>query len=291
MSPFELVDAERANYPVAVLCETVGVSRSGYYAWLQATPSERQKMNATLLVEIRAVHGHHRQRYGSPRIHRELLDRGRRVSRKRVARLMRENGLRGRPKRRFRRTTDSRHRYPIAANILQRDFKASAPNQAWVGDITYVWTAEGWAYLAVILDLYSRRIVGWALSRSLDRELALRALRMALVRRRPAPGLIHHTDRGCQYASREYRTLLQDNELCCSMSRAGDCWDNAVAESFFATLKKELVHCLSFATRSEAWDAISDYIENYYNSERRHSSAGNISPNHFELAYHQNQAA
>lgn len=291
MSAFELVDAEKAEFPIAMLCRALEVSRSGYYAWLAATPSQRQQMNERLLLEIRAVHTEHRERYGSPRIHRELAAQGRHVSRKRVARLMRENGLRGRPRRRFRRTTDSRHRLPIAPNLLEREFRVGAPNRAWVGDITYVWTAEGWSYLAVLLDLFSRRVVGWAIGRSLDRELALRALRMAITRRAPPRGLIHHTDRGCQYASAEYRALLERHGLRGSMSRVGDCWDNAVAESFFATLKKELVHGCAFVTRSEAYDAIADYIENYYNTIRRHSSAGFNSPARFELTHTQAQAA
>jgi putative transposase len=283
MSGFELVDAEKANHPVAVICRAVGVSRSGYYAWLRASLSKRAQRNEQLLVEIRAVHARHRERYGSPRIHHELRNQGLRVGRKRVARLMKEDGLRGRPRRRFRRTTDSRHRLPVAPNLLKRNFRTSATNEAWAGDITYVWTSEGWAYLAVLLDLFSRRVVGWALGRSLDRELALNALRMALTRRRPPAGLIHHTDRGCQYASREYRALLHRHGLRCSMSRVGDCYDNAVAESFFATLKKELVHGCAFATRSEAYDALSDYIDNYYNHDRRHSAAGQLSPVQFEL--------
>lgn len=291
MSAFEIVDAEKANYPVSLVCEAVGVSRSGYYAWKHAEPSERQKQNERLLVEIRALHDHHRERYGSPRIHQELQDAGYAVNRKRVARLMRENALRGRPKRKFKRTTDSNHNNPVAPNRLERDFTVDGPNRVWVGDITYVWTAEGWTYLAVLLDLFSRRVVGWALAKTLERELAIQALTNALVKRRPAPGLIHHTDRGCQYASADYRELLQDNEMVCSMSRVGDCWDNAVAESFFATIKKELIHTYAFATRSEAYDAIADYIENYYNPERRHSSAGNTSPANFELAHTMGLAA
>jgi putative transposase len=199
-----------------------------------------------------------------------------------VARLMRENGLRGRPRPRFRRTTDSRHGQPVAPDLLGRNFTATNPDQVWVGDITYIWTAEGWAYLAVLLDLFSRRVVGWRLGKSLDRELALGALRKAIGCRRPKPGLIHHTDRGCQYVSADYRELLRRHGMRPSMSRAGDCWDNAVAESFFASLKKELVHSSAFATRTEAYDAIQDYIEHYYNTRRRHSTIGHVTPSHFE---------
>jgi transposase InsO family protein len=291
VSPYELVQSEKAHFPVSLICEAVGVSRSAFYAWLRGTPSQRALTNERVLTEIRAIHVEHRQRYGSPRVRAELRDRGFDVGKHRVARLMRENGLRARLRRRFKRTTDSGHKLPIAPNLLERRFTTSAPNQAWVGDITYIWTAEGWAYLAVLLDLYSRRVVGWALRRSLNRDLAVSTLRHALARRRPPPGLVHHTDRGCQYASGEYRRLLEKHRAACSMSAAGDCWDNAVAESFFATLKKELVHGCAFETRSEAYDAISDYIDNYYNPKRRHSAAENLSPINFELAHSARLAA
>lgn len=284
MSPYELVDSEKAAFPVAVLCEAIGISRSAYYAWRRASPSARKLANERLLVEIRAIHVENEARYGSPRIRNELRDRGQDVGRHRVARLMRENGLWARVRRRFRHTTDSRHKLPVAPNLLAQNFTATAPNQAWVGDITYIWTAEGWAYLAVLLDLYSRRVVGWALRKSLSRELALAALDHALTCRKPPSGLVHHTDRGSQYASQEYRQRLEAHGALCSMSAAGNCYDNAVAESFFATLKKELVHGCAFETRSEAYDAISGYIENYYNAKRRHSAAGNQSPINFELA-------
>ena len=284
MSPYELVDSEKAAFPVSALCEAVGVSRSAYYAWCRSVPSERERANERLLAEIRAIHVENEARYGSPRIRDELRDRGHEVGKYRVARLMRENGIWARIRRRFRHTTDSRHKLPIAPNLLGQRFTASAPNQVWVGDITYIGTAEGWAYLAVLLDLYSRRVVGWALRKSLNREVAVSALEHALTCRRPPHGLVHHTDRGSQYASHEYRDLLNRHGAACSMSAAGNCYDNAVAESFFATLKKELVHGCAFETRSEAYDAISDYIENYYNAKRRHSAVGNVSPIDFELA-------
>jgi len=284
VSPYELVDSEKTAFPVAVLCEAIGISRSAYYAWRRSSPSARELANERLLVEIRSIHVENDARYGSPRIRDELRERGQEVGRHRVARLMRENGLWARVRRRFRHTTDSRHKLPVAPNLLAQNFTATAPNQAWVGDITYVWTAEGWAYLAVLLDLYSRRVVGWALRKSLSRELALAALDHALTCRKPQPGLVHHTDRGSQYASHEYRQRLATHGALCSMSAAGNCYDNAVAESFFATLKKELVHGCAFETRSEAYDAISGYIENYYNAKRRHSAAGNQSPINFELA-------
>jgi putative transposase len=285
VSPYELVDSEKAAFPVATLCEAVGISRSAYYAWRRATPSARKLANDRLLVEIRAIHAENEARYGSPRMVDELRDRGHAAGKHRVARLMRENGILARVRRRFRYTTDSQHKLTIAPNLLAQCFTATAPNQAWVGDITYIWTAEGWAYLAVLIDLFSRRVVGWALRKSLNRELAVAALEHALACRRPPLGFLHHTDRGSQYASHEYRELLERHGARCSMSAAGNCYDNAVAESFFATLKKELVHGCAFETRSEAYDAISDYIENYYNAKRRHSAAGNQSPINFELAH------
>ena len=284
MSPYELVDTEKTAFPVGALCEAVGVSRSAYYAWRSSAPSARELANERILAEIRAIHVENEARYGSPRVVDELRERGHEVGKHRVARLMRENGIFARMRRRFRHTTDSNHKLPVAPNLLEQNFTATAPNHAWVGDITYVWTAEGWSYLAVLLDLYSRRVVGWALRRSLSRELAVSALQHALTCRRPPAGLVHHTDRGSQYASQEYRNLLAAHGVRCSMSAAGNCYDNAVAESFFATLKKELVHGCAFETRSEAYDAISDYIENYYNAKRRHSAAGNQSPINFELA-------
>lgn len=284
MSPYELVESEKTAFPVGALCEAVGVSRSAYYAWRSSGPSARELANERILAEIRAIHVENEARYGSPRVVDELRERGHEVGKHRVARLMRENGIFARMRRRFRHTTDSKHKLPVAPNLLEQNFTATAPNQAWVGDITYIWTAEGWSYLAVLLDLYSRRVVGWALRKSLSRELAVSALQHAVTCRRPPAGLVHHTDRGSQYASQEYRNLLAAHGVRCSMSAAGNCYDNAVAESFFATLKKELVHGCAFETRSEAYDAISDYIENYYNAKRRHSAAGNQSPINFELA-------
>jgi len=220
-----------------------------------------------------------------------LRDQGHKAGKHRVARLMRENGIQARTKRKFRRTTDSEHKSPVSPNLLAQRFFTTAPNQVWVGDITYIWTQEGWAYLAVLLDLYSRRVVGWALRKSLHRELALAALEMAITNRRPKRGLIHHTDRGSQYASADYRKVLRRHDFRSSMSAAGACWDNAVAESFFATLKKELVHRCIFQTRTEAYDAISHYIENYYNATRRHSTNNYITPVAFELTSGPRRAA
>jgi putative transposase len=278
MTVFEYIDAEKAAYSVTELCRNLEVSRSGFHRWSKTPPSQRRRDDERLAVEIRAIHRRSRERYGSPRVYAELRDQGQKVSRKRVARLMGENGLKGRIPRRFRRTTDSMHSMPVAPNLLQQNFAAAVPNQAWVGDITYVWTLEGWAYVAVLLDLCSRRVVGWALRRTLSRELALGALRRALRDRGDVRGLVHHTDRGSQYASRGYRQVLAQHGIRQSMSGTGNCYDNAVAESFFATLKKELVHRHVFATRTEAYDAIADYIENFYNAKRRHSAIGYRTP-------------
>lgn len=275
---FRFIEVEKATYPVALLCRILQVARSGYYAWRSRPESRRSRSNRKLLVDIQAVHKASRRIYGSPRVHREMHDQGQQVGRHRVARLMRENGLYGRRRRRFRTTTQSNHAYPLAENLLARQFTVAGPDQAWVTDITYIWTLEGWLYLSVILDLYSRRVVGWAMGVRIDQELTLRALRMALAGRRPPPGLVHHSDRGSQYAAKAYRRMLAANRIDCSMSRKGDCWDNAVAESFFATLKVELVYETQFTTREQARGLIFEYIEGFYNRVRRHSYLGYVSP-------------
>ena len=251
----------------------------------------RARGDAQLAVEIAAIHTASRQRYGSPRVHAELRARGQGVSRKRVARLMRHRGLAARRRRRVRVTTDSRYPFPVAANVLARRFAAPAPDVVWVTDITYIPTGEGWLYLAVLLDLCSRAIVGWAMSDRITRQLTLDALGMALARRRPPPGLLHHSDRGSQYASGDYQTALGRQGILCSMSRRGDCWDNAVAESFFATLKVELVHDALWPTRAAARGAVFEYIEIFYNRQRRHSSLGFLSPLAFERQWRQQHRA
>lgn len=239
---YAFVEAEKASFPIQVLCEVLKVSRSGFYAWRQRPPSAREKRDEQLATEIAAAHAKSQRRYGSPRVHRALRRKGIRVGKKRVARLMRKSGLVARPKRRFRRTTDSKHTSPIAPNVVARDFEPGAPNQAWAGDVTYIATNEGWAYLAVLLDLFSRRVVGWALGESNDTNLAVKALERAVAARSALPaGLAHHTDRGSPYASDDYRAALSAHGTLPSMSRKGDCWDNAVAESFFATLRTELI--------------------------------------------------
>jgi transposase InsO family protein len=288
---FEFIEAEKATFPIAFMCKHLSVSPSGFYAWRQRPPSAHELEDDELLAKIRAIHAESQGRYGSPRVHRELLAKGIHVSKHRVARLMRENGLRGRRRRKFRHTTDSNHAMPVAPNVLARDFTADAPNKVWVTDITYIPTREGWLYLAAILDLYSRKVVGWSMSERITRQLTLNALAMALRARAPAAGLVHHSDRGSQYASADYRAALVAAGIDCSMSRKGDCWDNAVAESFFATLKTELVHDEDWQTRAEARSAIFEYLEVFYNRRRRHSSIGYVSPEEFELKYEEEKMA
>jgi putative transposase len=282
---FAFVAAEKAWAPVAVLCRILEVSRSGFYAWEERGPSARSTEDAKLSVEIAAIHKASRETYGSPRVQAELEAQGAVVNRKRVARLMAEMGLQSRRKRRFKATTDSKHDMPVAENLLDRKFEVDAPDVAWVTDITYVWTSEGWLYVAAILDLFSRRVVGLAMSERIDRALVLEALRVAVGRRVPNVGLMHHSDRGSQYASGDYQEELDDLGVVCSMSRKGNCWDNAVAESFFATLKTELVYSRRFATRAEAREAIFDFVEVFYNRRRRHSTLGYVSPVEFEMKF------
>jgi transposase InsO family protein len=279
---YRFIDAEKVNYPIRLMCRVLRVSPSGYYAWQVREPSRRAIENESLLVSIRAVHTKSKRRYGSPRVHQELAAQGRRTSLKRVARLMRQNGLRAVGKRRFRVTTQSGHTRRIAPNLLAREFHAPRPDCVWVGDISYVLTMEGWLYVAVLIDLYSRRVVGWAIGDRITDDLTIGALQMAITRRNPRPGLIVHSDRGSQYASAEYLRLLAARGFRASMSRRGDCWDNAVAESFFATLKRELEIDWWRYPRSSARHWLIDYIESFYNEERRHSSIAYKSPAQFE---------
>lgn len=280
---YELIHAERAHISIARACRVLEVSRSGYYAWRHRGPSKRSQDNLRMLSEIRTIHAEHKARYGSPRIHRELVARGFRVGRHRVARMMAEDGLQGRQKRRFRKTTDSNHAARIAPNVLDRDFTAEAPNQKWVGDITYIRTLDGWLYLAVLIDLFSRRVVGFATSNTIDTDLALQALMRALKSRRPPAELVHHTDRDVRYCSHSYQRVIREHELLPSMSRKGNCWDNAVAESFFATLEKELLADRPLASTDHTRMEVLEFIENYYNLIRRHSSIDYMSPTQFEL--------
>ena len=279
---FDAIEAEKANYPVALMCRVLEVSRAGYYASRRRSESERTKANRQLAAKIHEVYEASRRTYGSPRVYVELRESGHQVGRNRVARLMRREGLAARRKRRFRVTTQSKHSEPIARNVLARNFSGWKPDRAWAGDITYLPTADGWLYLAVLLDLGSKAVVGWAMSEELDASVALAALRMALERRQPAPGLVHHSDRGVQYASETYRTALAANGLVPSMSRKGNCWDNAPAESFFSTLKTELVGDRVFPSRAIARTEVFEYVEAFYNRTRRHSSLGYVSPAQFE---------
>jgi putative transposase len=284
MSRHRFIMAEQARYPITVLCRALGVSRAGYYAWKQRRVSARAQADAALTAEIRRVHLRSRQTYGAPRIHADLAARGIAVSRKRVARLMRMANLVGcGRRRRVVRTTVADPTATPAPNVICRDFYPDAPNRLWVGDITYVPTAEGWLYVATLLDAYSRRVVGWAMADHLRTDLALDALVLALRRRHIAPGeLVHHTDRGCQYTAHRYQAILADVQITCSMSRTGNCFDNAMAESFFATFKAELVDRYHWPTRHAARLAIFEWLEVYYNRQRRHSALGYLSPVAFE---------
>jgi putative transposase len=279
---YAFIEAERRLHAVCLLCRVLGVSKAGYYAWRHRVPSARTQANTALAVRLRAVHQRSRRTYGSPRLTEELRAQGVRCSENRVARVMRRAGIRAKGRRRFRVTTDSRHAHPIAPNVLARQFAVAGVDQVWASDITYVPTQEGWLYLAVVLDLASRRVIGWAMRHTLERGLTLDALRMALAQRRPTPGVLHHSDRGSQYACGAYQALLAAHHMPCSMSRKGDCWDNAVVESFFATLKTELVADTTWATRDDARTALFEYIEGWYNRERRHSSLGYRSPVQYE---------
>jgi len=264
------------------MCEVLEVSRSVFYAWRRSPESERNHSNRELLTEIRIAFDRSRQTYGSPRLAVELKESGVPCSENRVARLMRLSGIRAVSKRKYRVTTNSKHHHPVAENLLDRQFSTDRPNAVWLSDITYVWTSEGWLYLAGVVDLYSRMLVGWSMSHRITAELTLSALRQAISRRDVKPDLMHHSDRGGQYAAVEYQKLLVDTAMICSMSRKGDCWDNAPMESFFATLKTELVNREQFETREEAQAKIFEYIEVFYNRQRRHSSLGMKSPVDFE---------
>jgi transposase InsO family protein len=268
---------------VKLMCQVLEVARSGYYAWRKRKPGVTAERRAKLTEQICEVHARNRAVYGSPRVHRDLWEADVRCSKNTVAKLMRAAGLRSKMHRRFRvRTTDSRHGHPIAPNRLNRAFSQSQPDQAWGADITYIRTAEGWLYLAVVIDLCSRKIVGWATSDSLAAELCERALEAAVQQRRPRHTVLHHSDRGVQYASDNYQGLLARHGLQPSMSRRGNCYDNAVTESFFGTLKTELVHHESYATREAARQSLFEYIEVFYNRQRRHSTLGYVSPVEYE---------
>lgn len=280
------IEMHRQEFEVTLMCRLLAVSRSGYYAWRQRQPSAREMADTQLLQEIKKLFTASGQTYGSPRIHIELSEQGMGCSRKRVERLMRENGLKV-PRKRKKRvvTTDSDHDFPVAPNLLDRDFMAEAPNEKWVTDISYIRTDTGWLYLAVVMDLFSRAIVGWAMRPDLTQALVLAALRMAIANRQPPTGLLHHSDRGSQYCATAYRQLQAEHKMVTSMSRKGNCHDNAAMESFFATLKKELVQRRHYRNQAEARRDIFTYIEGFYNRRRRHSTLGYVSPIAFEHSY------
>lgn len=288
---FAFIAEKKVAFPVAVLCRVLAVSASGYYASIGRPVSHHVRRDEELLRRVRSSHHTSKRRYGSPRVHADLKASGAKVGRKRVARLMKENKLVAVTRRRFRTTTDSRHDFPIAPNLLERNFTAANPNAFWVTDITFIWTLQGWLYLAVVIDLFSRRVVGWSTSQNVDRHLALASLDMAIRQRHPSGALVHHSDRGSTYASSDYRKALEREGIECSMSRKGDCWDNAVAESFFSTLKREMENIDHLESREAANISIAEYIDGFYNLHRRHSALNYNSPIEFELIHSVKQAA
>lgn len=277
----------RNQWPIEEMARTLGVVRSGYYKYIKKQPSKWQVENEELLQTIRAIFKMSRRTYGSPRIHAELIAQGFKCSRQRVARIMRKDGLEAKMKRVFKRTTRVDSRRPAAANLLQQDFTAPCPNQKWVADITYVKTQEGWLYVSVIMDLFSRKVVGLVMSDTLHADLVLSTMSQALQRRQPNGRLQHHSDRGCQYTSESFQQMLNDNGVICSMSGTGNCYDNAVAESFFHTLKTECIHFERYESREQAKQSIFEYVEIFYNNKRRHSTLGYVSPAEFERRFYQ----
>jgi putative transposase len=281
---FSFIQEHQKVWPIRLMCDTLEVSTAGFYAWRSRPTSEQQQRRDAILKEIGTIHAEFKQRYGSPRIHAELKARGIPCCVNTVARLMQNNDIQAKTRRKFKQTTDSNHSMPVAENILDRQFDAQAPNERWVADITYVPTREGWLYLATVEDLYSRMIVGWSMNDTMTSRLVVDALEMAVQRRLPGDGLLAHSDRGSQYASDHYQRLMARHGIECSMSGVGQCWDNAPMESFYATIKKELIHHEDYQTRQEARASIFEYIETFYNPKRRHSSLGYVSPAEYEKA-------
>jgi putative transposase len=276
------LDSQLHSYPVLALCEVLEVSFSGYRSWKRGgTPQRKRLTDIQLLALIRSVHAEVKGAYGSPRMTIEIRARGFPAGKERVERLMRENNIRARHKRRYKVTTDSKHKLPIAPNLLDRNFTTDAPNQVFTSDITYIWTDEGWLYLAIVLDLFNREVVGWSIKANMTTDLVIDALTMAWFRRKPAPGALYHSDRGSQYASHAFQAKLAEYGMTCSMSRKGNCWDNAPTESFFNSLKNERVHERRYATRVEAIADLFEYVEVFYNRSRRHSTLGQVSPTQF----------
>jgi len=286
---FQFIDDHRDELPVTLLCKALHVSSSGYYAWRQRPPSAREMANQELYEKIKTVYKANYEVYGSPRIYRELWKQKVVCSENRVARLMRLRGLKAKQSKRFKTTTKRNKKHPVAPNLLRRDFETNRPNQKWLADITYIATQEGWLYLAAVLDLHSRHIVGWAMSDRMTSDLTLNALEMALLLRRPNAGFIHHSDQGSQYTDQEYQTLLKDHGIRASMNGTGSWYDNAPMESFFGTLKSELVHHHTYQTRNEAKADVFYYIESFYNRRRLHSALDYLSPEEYEQLYYQQQ--
>ena len=276
---YRFIDKHRETWPIRIQCDVLQVTRSGYYAWRKRPLGVRDQRRAALIEQIEVIHTQkNKDVYGAPRVHRDLVAQGTRCNRKTVAECMKQAGIQAKTTKKFRvMTTDSNHPHPIAENIVDRDFNPSQKNQTWTADITYIPTGEGWLYLAAVEDLYSRKIVGWSMSDHIDSRLVVDALQMAIQRELPGAGLIAHSDRGVQYASEHYQLLLKNHDITCSMSRRANCWDNAPMESFWATLKKELVHHETYATRDEARRSLFDYIETFYNRVRQHSALGYLS--------------
>ena len=287
---FAWVEERKDEWPITALCRVLGVSRSGFYAWRSRDASAAQDRREELTAEVEEIHAQVKARYGSPRIHAELVARGHGCCVNTVARVMREAGIAAKTKRKFRQTTDSNHAHPVAENVLDREFDPEEPNTSWVADVTYIPTRQGWLYLAVVEDLFSRKVVGWSMDATMTSRLVVDALEMALVGRLQGPSssaLVAHSDRGSQYASEHYQRRLREERITCSMSRRGNCWDNAAVESFFASLKKELVHDEDYATRDEAKASIFEYIEAFDNRIRRHSSLGYVAPDEYERTHNQ----
>lgn len=281
---YQFINNNKKQFHILLMCKVLKVSRSGFYCWLKDPDGTRRQQDNELCIEIKNAFKASRESYGSRRIRRELKKKHIRCTRARIRRLMRKLGLFPKRKRRFRITTNSRHGFDVHPNLLGREFKVKERDRVWVSDITYIWTDEGWLFLASVIDLYSRKVVGWSMSDSLRSKVAVDALEMAIAARKPAAGLIHHSDRGVQYACGDYQKVIMHAEMHPSMSRKGDCWDNSVAESFFSTLKKELIYQVRFKTREQARREIFEYIEVFYNRQRMHSYLGYMSPVEFEDA-------
>ena len=288
---YQFIDTEKEAYPISLLCKILQVSRSGFYSWSSRDKSNRERDRERLIPKVKAIHRQVRGSYGARRISEELTVAGEPCGRAKASTLMKLARVTAKQKKRFKATTDSKHNLPVAPNLLKRNFTTSRPDSVYCSDITYIWTTEGWLYLAVVIDLFSRKVVGWSLNKRMTKKLVINALQMAIWRRRPLPGLIFHSDRGSQYCSKDFQLLLSKNQMKSSMSRKGDCWDNSVAESFFGSLKTERVFGSAYLTREEAKQDVIDYIEMFYNSKRRHSYLGYLSPNDFEKEMELKKAA